>query len=90
MHLIWSLRWAGSRAPCYLSHFKSMPVVALKSMSVLHLGDSSAGSPQRAWTARRMESEIKGRVLKERGGALLATDLRNYPVLLPESKCDPI
>lgn len=82
MHLIWSLRWAGSRAPWYLSHFKSMPVAALKSMSVLHLGDSSAGSPQRAWTARRTESEIRG------GG--LATDLHNYPVLLPESKCDPI
>lgn len=27
---------------------------------------------------------------RRREGTLLATDLGNYPVLLPESKCDPI
>ena len=41
-----------------------------------------------------LDSEQEGDKHSERGGrregALLATDLRNYPVLLLESKCDPI
>lgn len=53
----------------YLSYFKSMPVASLKSMSELHLRDSSANSPQRAWavgkterkeTAKRGETESGG------------------------------
>lgn len=40
--------------------------------------------------ARRKESEIDIGKGEEGGGTLLATDLCNYPVLLPESKCDPI
>lgn len=70
-----------------------MPVAGLKSMSVLHLRDSSVGSPQRAWIARKKEREIdigKEEGGREGGGTLLAADLRNYPVLQPESKCDPI
>lgn len=59
-------------------------------MSVLHLRDSSVGSPQRAWIARKKEREIDIGKEEEGGGTLSATDLRNYPVLLPESKCDPI
>lgn len=67
-----------------------MPVAGLKSMSVLHLRVSSVGSLQRAWRARREGREIDFGKEEEGGGTLLATDLRNYPVLLPESKCDPI
>lgn len=35
-------------------------------MSVLHLRDSSVGSPQRAWIARKKEREID--IGKEEGG----------------------
>lgn len=62
MHLIQSLGRAGCSVPCYLSHFKSMPVAGLKSMSVLHLRDSSVDSPLRAWIPRKRERKAeKGR-----------------------------
>lgn len=57
-------------------------------MRVLHLRVSSVGRPQRGWAARQRQRE---REMEEEGGnALVTTDLHNYPVLLPESKCDPI
>lgn len=76
--------------PWYLSHFKSMLVAGLKSMRVLHLRVSSVASPLRAQIARQKEGEIDIGKEEEGGSTLLATDLCNYPVLLPESKCDPI
>lgn len=59
-------------------------------MSVLHLRDSSVGSPWRPWIARRKKREIDIGKGEEGGGTPIATDLRNYPVLLLECKCDPI
>lgn len=60
----------------YLSHFKSMPVAGLKSMSVLHHKDSSVDSPQRAWIAREEEEEDRERELdigrEEEGGYTLS------------------
>lgn len=48
------------------------------------------GSPWRGWVARQREREreIDGGKEEEGGNALVTTDLHNYPVLLPESKCD--
>lgn len=65
-----------------------MPVAGLKSMRVLHLRVSSVGSPQRGYQGRAREMD--GGKEEEGGNALVTTDLHNYPVLLPESKCDPI
>lgn len=68
MHLIESLSRAGCSAPWYLGHFESMPVAGLKSMSVLHLRDSSVGRPQRGWIARRKERRIDIGKEEEAGG----------------------
>lgn len=61
-------------------------------MRVLRLRVSSVGSPQRGYQGRHTEREREmDRGKEEEGGnALVTTDLHNYPVLLPESKCDPI
>lgn len=59
MHLIQSLERAGCSGPWYLSHFKSLPVAGLKSMSVLHLRGSSVDSPLRAWIALKNERKAE-------------------------------
>lgn len=68
-----------------------MPGPGLKSMGVLHLRVLSWGqSLERLGSEAEgeREREIDGGKEEEGGNALVTTDLHNYPVLLPESKCD--